>query len=112
MPVCMDNKSLGALSVCTFIQCIFMLSVSYYYVLLCNNTFLNILRGDYCFVGLFILMSLLRCLHDVRTFVMIKSPISIFIYLFDQMSVCAYVIKLKAWSHRHACANEQSVKLP
>jgi uncharacterized protein YhhL (DUF1145 family) len=89
-----------------------MLSVSYYYVLLCNNTFLNISRGDYCFVGLFILMSLLHCLHDVRTFVMIKSPISIFIYLFDQMSVCAYVIKLKAWSHRHACANEQSVKLP
>jgi hypothetical protein len=67
-----------------------MLSVSYYYVLLRNNTFLNLLRGDYCFVGLFILMSLLRCLHDVRMFVMIKSPLSIiylFIYLFIPMSV-------------------------
>jgi hypothetical protein len=41
--------------------------------------------------------------------------LALFIYLFwwvyCRCELCAYVVKPKAWSHRHACANEQSVKL-
>jgi hypothetical protein len=33
-------------------------------------------------------------------------------WVYCTCELCAYVVKLKAWSHHHACVNKQSVKLP